>query len=248
MIDHLAAQLNDDIYQNIVINVDNSESLINLYLTDRRFQKLLDDKHILDLLAIKFNIIAEILNFTDFMNNCGNFMSPSRFRHRKANKSGSYVLYNVCVETYKVIIEGNQVTVYEIEKDNCVIVWKPNPLKFIVKNIFFDDYDRDYGRDNVSAILLHLDNNRYVFIGFKIYTFLASHKITNFANITAFIYHQEPYDQQYAIDEYNNIYLFLQFVMLSTNRDILTRMMSYCDVYHFYYLIGFQYSNLMMLE
>ena len=40
MIDHFAAKLDEDIYQNIVLNVDDSESLMNLYLVDIRFQKL----------------------------------------------------------------------------------------------------------------------------------------------------------------------------------------------------------------
>ena len=74
MIDHFAIKFNEDIYQNIILDINNDKSLVNLYLTDRRFQKLLNNKHILRLLTVKFNIIAKIHNFTDFMNNFGNFI------------------------------------------------------------------------------------------------------------------------------------------------------------------------------
>src|SRR5436853_3591654 len=193
-------------------------------------------------MTCKFNIIAKIHNFTDVMNNFGNFMSPSRFRHHNTNKSESYIVYNVCDETYKVIIEDDQVTVYEIEEDDRVIIWKPNPSKFIAKDIFLDDYN------SMRAILLHLDDNCYVFIGFKMYTFLALHKITNFASIIEFTFYQKSFYHPYAIDEYNNIYLFLESVILNANMDILSRIMEYRGVYDFYYKIGHQYSSNMILD
>jgi len=241
--------MNTDIYSNIILHIRDVDSLVSLYLTNITFQQLLNTRYIYTQLAKKFNIVADINNFNDFMNHCGNFMSPPRFLHHKANKSGKYFLYDICVGTYKVIIEKSQVTIYEIEdlEDDYNIVYKPNPLRFITKDIFLGKYPYC---TNVSAILLHIDDTQYVFIGFRMYMFLSLHKITNFTCLIGITSYQKPYTLVYAIDEYNNIYLFLEFVIINADRDVLAKILDYHDVYDFYYKIGdrCKYSSFMMIE
>src|SRR5438477_12992518 len=101
--------MEDDICQNIILSINDSESLINLYLTDKRFQKLLDTKHILGLLAIKFNVIYNAYDFSDFIYDVGSFMIPEYDEYGPTTDSGEHFTHNNGCVPYKVVISDRTV-------------------------------------------------------------------------------------------------------------------------------------------
>lgn len=70
------------------------------------------------------------------------------------------------------------------------------------KNGYYYDLDRS-GYDG-SNILLHIKDYEYIYISSKLYVFTSLAKIVNFVSIEG--KNDVPY--AYAIDEYNNVYLF----------------------------------------
>jgi hypothetical protein len=136
---------NEDILQNILLAVD-FDSLINLYLTNKFFKKLLESKNIIVHLSNKFNIIdvgdvytcedTYIIgvpdNFSKLVENYGSFMVPNFLTHNynyidKAlqcecrPKDGEIVYYTHFNGgyPYKVTINKNIVKIFEQgKKDN----------------------------------------------------------------------------------------------------------------------------------
>src|SRR5437763_343355 len=112
-------------------------------------------------------------------------------------------------------------------------------------------------RDVDSLVSLYLTNitfqqllnTRYIYTQLaKKFNIVAD--ITNFKCLIGITSYQKPYTLVYAIDEYNNIYLFLEFVIINADRDVLAKILDYHDVYDFYYKIGdrCKYSSFMMIE
>ena len=78
-----------------------------------------------------------------------------------------------------------------------------------IKCMYDDDqngyyYDIDRSGYDGSNILLHIKDYEYIYISYKLYSFTAVSKIVNFISIEGNA--DVPYP--YAIDEYNNVYLF----------------------------------------
>ena len=57
---------NEEILVNIILNVDDSETFINLYDTSKEYKNLLDSQYILNLLGIKYNL-KDIKTFNQFI-------------------------------------------------------------------------------------------------------------------------------------------------------------------------------------
>lgn len=99
---------------------------------------------------------------------------------------------------------------YENFKDNIFenmsdYVLDDDDIKEIFENYkdeFYYDIDRS-GYDG-SNILLHIKDYEYIYISYKLYFFTSLAKIVNFVSIEG--ENDVPY--AYAIDEYNNVYLF----------------------------------------
>ena len=58
---------NSDIYLNLILNVDDTQSLIDLYNTSKQFKRLLDRNDILSMLKLKFELTYPINTFNELI-------------------------------------------------------------------------------------------------------------------------------------------------------------------------------------
>ena len=149
-----------------------------------------------------------------------------------------YYTHNNGTRPYKVEVKSNNtIKIYkktEIGYDNSYILYEPIEI-FIGKSIINKQTECSGGHGEEfdgNSILLRLENNKYVFIGDKIVTF------ESIANIIQFISpvgnNDVPYP--YAIDIQNNIYLFVENIILLNNENLLKNLQENDNnPYHYYY-------------
>lgn len=94
----------------------------------------------------------------------------------------------------------------------------------------YSTYNSDY---DGNSILLHIKDEEYVFINNEIKTFHSHGKILNFYAPVG----NNDVSYPYAIDEYNNIYLLAENVMIPMTPALMIRMSSHDDPSLYYYNI-----------
>ena len=132
---------------------------------------------------------------------------------------------------YKVKIRGNNVEIL----DNISIPNLPlatfNVLKTFVGKSEVNEMTRfsgGYGSSfDGNSILLHLENNKYIFIGDRFISFQSLSPIVDFKSPVG--NNDVPYP--YAIDQENNYYLLIEDVIILFNDNII----NYEDPYSYYY-------------
>jgi hypothetical protein len=82
------------------------------------------------------------------------------------------------------------------------------------KQNYREQYDANYFKGN--SILLDMGSNEYIFIGQQIYSFESFGKIMYFNSPVEHTDMPLPY----AIDEFNNIYLMLDYMVIMNNKDV----------------------------
>ncbi len=248
----------------------NRDTLKNIYMLDKKCYQLLNEKHTLKQLSLKFNH-PYVKNFNTFYNECGQLMVPElkqkvgkKMVTVKEHENGSYITqFNGC-ENYRVVIENNSVDVYDNTIVSSSCSWEscdendeidftkesscesehPETLikRYDVKQFFvgksyktamtshYSTYNSDY---DGNSILLHIKDDEYVFINNEIKTFHSHGKILNFYAPVG--NNDVPYP--YAIDEYNNIYLLAENVMIPMTPALMINMSAHDDPSLYYYNI-----------
>lgn len=132
---------------------------------------------------------------------------------------------------YRVIIRGNHVEVLNNEEEPNFPISSFNCSKVFIGKSYLNDMTRfsgGYGSEfDGNSILLHLENNKYIFIGHRIFLFESLSPIIDFKSPVG--NNDVPYP--YAIDEENNYYLLIEDVIVQNNNNVL----NYDDPYTYYY-------------
>lgn len=123
---------------------------------------------------------------------------------------------------------------YEYFKSTIVNMSNDDLDEETMECMFDDDengyyYDVDRSRYDGSNILLHIKDYEYIYISYKLYKFTAVSKIVNFVSIEG--RNDVPY--AYAIDEYNNVYLFTIDKTDIKNQEGVIIMMNEHNLKHF---------------
>lgn len=104
-------------------------------------------------------------------------------------------------------------------------------------------YNKNRSEFNGSNILLHMDKLEYIYIDKEVYKFEALGKIVNFIAVEG----ENNKVYAYGVDEYNNIYLFLDKVIMKMNKDIMKVLNTNDDMYHnnvyYYYYNMLSYND-----
>ena len=95
------------------------------------------------------------------------------------------------------------------------------------QNEYYYDIDRS-GYDG-SNILLHIKDYEYIYISSRLYAFTSLSRIVNFISIEG----QNDVPYAYAIDEYNNVYLFRIDSTDIKNQEEVTIIMNQHNLNHF---------------
>lgn len=138
----------------------------------------------------------------------------------------NYIIHDNGCYPFNVVIKNNKVKVYNMNNKDLICEFITNKI-FIGKSPFCSMIENscDYGEAfDGNTILLHLEDNKYVYVGECIYSF------KSFANITDYISsigrNDVPYP--YAVDSDNNYYLMIE--------NIIIKSMQLCeDPYDVYY-------------
>ncbi len=99
----------EDVYQIIVINSD-VDSLKSLYLVDKLFYKVLNDKYTKHLLSKKFNVYD--CEFKDFIKKCGSICIPNKSKHKFQMIDKTYYTHHNGEQPYLVKIIDNIVHIH----------------------------------------------------------------------------------------------------------------------------------------
>ncbi len=150
----------------------------------------------------------------------------------------SYMILDNGGHPFKVFINNNHLQVFTYNNEdydnynklvydtnfmNVSIGQHPKSEKMYSKN-FNNKYDG-------NSILVEIDNNDYVFIGWNIFKFTSLNKINYYLSVVG--NNQVPYP--YAIDECNNIYLMASEEILMPEKDTFKYIKQIGDPYMFYY-------------
>src|SRR5438445_13395209 len=102
----MLSQMNDDIIQCIILSINTVDDIKNLYLTNRQFNKSLDNPYIISLLTIKFNVtdIYKKFLFKYFIKHCGHLFVPHYIRYKKECYNQTYFTQYNGYQPYKVNI------------------------------------------------------------------------------------------------------------------------------------------------
>lgn len=168
-----------------------------------------------------------------------------KFNQTGGNKKDIVALYKTHDNggrPYKcVIYKNNNIEVYcQINNNSDKITYdKKATYKFKTKNIFIGkspfnkmtEFSGGYGaKFDGNSILLNIDDNKYIFIGDKVWSFVPKGKIVEF--ISPVGNNDVPYP--WAVDEYKNIYLFTFNVIIMYRKDVYERLKKYDDPNDYY--------------
>ena len=153
--------------------------------------------------------------------------------------SGSWVTHDNGCQPFKVIAKKNDSDLYDVRiYDNELVAKKKVPILtfeaaqvFVGKSVLNEmtENNGEYGPHlDGNSILLHLSNNLYVFIGSEIYSFRSFGKIISYHSPVG--RNDVPYP--HAVDEYGNMYLLIEDVVIQKNDD---PMMNTDEPYYYYY-------------
>lgn len=143
---------------------------------------------------------------------------------------------------FKVIIDNN-VKVYKDSFDDAHddVVYEKHPFLsvdsthvFVGKSplIEMTKFSGGHGpKFDGNSMLVHLKNNEYIFIGIEIFSFNALGKIINYVSLVG----NNDVVYPYCIDEYENIYLMIENVIIKMNDKIKQQMVKYDNPYDYYY-------------
>jgi hypothetical protein len=247
-----------DLWYNIVLFCD-TESLKNLYMTNQTCHKLLNEQHTLKQLSIKFNNPST--NFKNFYATCGQFMMPSLQQKirgkwvtiKQIHQNGSYITQFNGDEKYRIHIEDKIVNVYDNTKycytdsddfsdsdeyndfENSTLLKTYYVKQFFVGKSYKTETTRysetANSHNDGNSILLYINNNEYVYINNRIHTFNSYGKIINFYAPVG--NNDVPYP--YAVDEYNNIYIMSEEIMIPMTLELMSDMADDDDPSYYYY-------------
>lgn len=125
---------------------------------------------------------------------------------------------------------------YEHFKNKCFVNLSNDELDDDDMESIFNEYIREFYYDidrsgfDGSHILLHLKDYDYIFISDKLFSFTSIAKIVNFISVEG--RNDVPYS--YAIDEYNNVYLFTIDRTMKNQEGVIIKM----NEHHLKYLQG----------
>jgi hypothetical protein len=148
----------------------------------------------------------------------------------------TYLIHDNGGRPFKVLIEDLIATVYKRENDK----YNTAILTFACQKIFvgisplnsMTKFSGGYGKKfDGNSILLHLNENNYIYIGKEIYKFKSHGKIITY--ISPVGNNDVPYP--YAIDEHDNYYLMIENVVIMRTTKTASQMVSYSDPYEYYY-------------
>lgn len=203
-------------------------------------------------------ILDQKKTFYDFIKHYGHLFVPQNIKYPQ-NNAIYFTQFNGCLP-YKVVINDKIVNIYEegiddsseydSEEDDmsledvyqtmvttfhpqCLFVGK-SPLNDISEHAYdVEEYkNRDYLHIG-DTLLLHLNDNNYVYIGTTIYSFQSLAKIRHFVSSVGRA--DVPYP--YAVDEYNNFYLLIEDVIIKMNDIILNQLHHFNEPYCYYYCL-----------
>jgi hypothetical protein len=233
-----------DLWFNIVPLCD-LDSLKNLYFVNKTIKSLLDESYTLKQLT-KFNNLYND-SFNDFVTHCGHFMVPNITHHVKKY---SYITscngeqkYIVELTDKHVIVRINNYDSDDSDSDECLHDLNTNHVEYDIQKYFVGKSYKTsmtmwcatyiYFYDG-NTILLHLTDGNYVFISNYIYKFKSVGKIINYFSPVG--NNDVPYP--YAVDEYNNIYLLIEYIYLPMSLELIHKMINHKyndDPYLYYY-------------
>ena len=101
-----------DVYQIIIENVYDVDTLKVLYLSSNIFRELLNSRNIMLRLTNKFNIVGEVNCFKEFIDKHGTLMIPNKSKHKKCNVDGSYFTHHNGDKLFNVRIKDDIVNVH----------------------------------------------------------------------------------------------------------------------------------------
>jgi hypothetical protein len=140
---------------------------------------------------------------------------------KKAQKT--YYTHDNGGRPFTVSITGNTVSIYKLlendSNDNKPKYTKKPILTYQVQNYFIGNspkcdmtlFSGGYGsKFDGNSILLHMNDNNYIYIGEKIYSFTSNAEIVKY--ISPVGNSDVPYP--YAIDSNNSLYLMIEYVIL----------------------------------
>lgn len=136
----------------------------------------------------------------------------------------SYKIHDNGGSPFNVVIDKNKVKVFKMKKTRDLeipIEYMTKPFKvFKAEKIFvgkspknkMTKFSDGYGKEfNGNSILLHLKDDNYVYIGYKIFRFRSLNKITKYVSPVG--NNDVPYP--YAIDKDKNYYLMIEDVIVN---------------------------------
>lgn len=120
---------------------------------------------------------------------------------------------------------ADKVKVIKLEFDDNKYIETDVEFEYDVENVYIGQspktkstlYSKGYGIVG-SSILLHIKDNKYIWVGNEVYSFTANAKINYFVSPVGNNYVPYPY----AYDNDNNIYLFAEHIILVNSNSIKT--------------------------
>jgi len=145
----------------------------------------------------------------------------------------TYFIHDNGNTPFKVIIYDNIVKIFDNTTNEKLITFFSNKIfigesKYNPTTNFSVAYDPDF-RGN--SILLKLDENEYEFIGKEIFSFQTLGNIVKYESPIG----NSDVSYPYAIDEFGNIYLLIEDVILKHNEQLRNILQNNKDPYDYYY-------------
>jgi hypothetical protein len=191
-------------------------------------------KYTIGLLSDKFHTFQQD-TIKNLFHNIGQLMPPHNKYLKPSQCLGRYFTFNGDFDVYKVVVEDNQVSVYQRDFnindfDNTIEDISRLYTQWIgyynPQGLFLSQFN---GYQDIGyTFLLHMDGLNYIYVGHVVYSFTAISKIVNYGlSDKNFI--------PYAVDEYNNIYLLTHTKLIKMNNQLKVKISKYDNPYDYYY-------------
>lgn len=231
---------NQDIIQNIILSIDSIDDLKSLRMVNRFICYQMNLKYTIGLLCDKFHTFKqETMNH--LFENIGRLIPIDNKCLKPSQCLGRYFTFNGDFDIYKVIVEDNQVSVYQ--RDSYI-----NKFEDTVEDIsrLYTQWIGDYNPQSLflsqftgyqaigNTFLLHINKLNYIYIGHVVYSFTSIAKIVNYGSP---LNSHEDF-MPYAIDEYNNFYLLPHTKFIKMDNQLKVKISEYdnpCNYYYDYY-------------
>jgi hypothetical protein len=146
------------------------------------------------------------------------------FTHDNGGKPFKVIIDNHTVKIYKQILDSDK---YEVKP---ILIYKPIAI-FIGRSPMTKNSVDSGPEFDGNSILLQIGNNIYTYIGSEIFSFDTRGKIIKY--VSPIGNNDVPYP--YAIDEFGNIYLLTENIVIKNNEKVEKQMKKYDDPYEYYY-------------